>query len=99
MTAPTGTPAEVFAAYTQWLERQPLAANTRRTYRVQAAQFCAHLATSLSGAGDPLREQHAATYAMRDYRTWLKAVRYLRHDARFTSCMMLGAARPLRPAT
>jgi len=51
MTAPTGTPAELCVAYTRWLERQPLAANTRRTYRVQVAQFCAHLATSPSGAG------------------------------------------------
>lgn len=75
MTAPTETPTEIFAAYTRWLERQPLAANTRRTYRVQVAQFCVHLATSPSGAGDPLREQHAATYAVRDYRTWLKKVR------------------------
>ncbi len=34
MTVPTGAPAEIFAAYARWLEQQPLAANTRRTYRV-----------------------------------------------------------------
>jgi len=68
MIVPTGTPAEVCAASARWRERQPLAANIRRTYRVQVAQFCVHLATSPSGAGDPLREQHAATDAARDYR-------------------------------
>jgi site-specific recombinase XerD len=71
----TRTPADVFAAYAQWLETQPLAAHTRRTYRVQVAQFCTYLATSPQDAGDPLREPHAATYAVRDYRTWLKTVR------------------------
>ncbi len=75
MTAQTGTPAAASAAYARWLERQPLAANTRRTYRVQVAQFCTYLATSPHDAGDPLREQHAATYAARDYRTVLKNVR------------------------
>ncbi|MDQ2785480.1 MAG: hypothetical protein M3Y58_10835 [Chloroflexota bacterium] len=68
MSTPTGTPAEIFAAYTRWLERQPLAANTRRTYRVQVAPCCVHLATVSSDAGDPLREQHAATDAVRDDR-------------------------------
>ncbi len=68
MTAPTGTPAEHCAASARWRERQPLAANTRRTYRAQVAPFCGHLATSPSGAGDPLREQHAATDAVRDDR-------------------------------
>ncbi len=67
MTAPTGTPAERFATEAWWFERYPLAVNTRRTYRVSVALCCAHLATSPSGAGDPLREQHAAIYAMRDY--------------------------------
>jgi len=78
MATQTGTPAEASAAYARWLERQPLAANTRRTYRVQVAQFCSYLHTSPHDAGDPLREQHAATYAVRDYRTWLKTVRKAR---------------------
>jgi site-specific recombinase XerD len=75
MTTHPATPAEAGAAYAGWLERQPLAANTRRTYRVQVAQYCIYLAASPHDAGDPLREQHAATYAVRDYRTWLKTVR------------------------
>ncbi len=70
----TSTPVEAFVAYARWLETQPLAANTRRTYRVQVAQFCTYLATSPHDA-DPLRERHAASYAVRDYRTWLKTVR------------------------
>src|SRR5712692_7713748 len=69
------TPAEAGIAYARWLERQPLAANTRRTYRVQVEQFCVYLATSPQDVGDPLREPHAATYVVRDYRTWLKTVR------------------------
>jgi len=78
MTTQIKTPAEACAAFAGWLERQPLAANTRRTYRVQVAQFCTYLATSPHDAGDPLHEQHAATYAVRDYRTWLKTVRKAR---------------------
>src|SRR5579859_6369903 len=74
----TRTPAEAAAAYTQWLERQPLSANTRRTYRTRAAQYCTYLAGTPTAAGDPLREHHAATYAVRDYRTWLKMVRKAR---------------------
>jgi len=78
MIAQPQTPAHALAAYTHWLDRQPLAANTRRTYAVQVAQFCTYLATSPRDTGDPLREQHAATYAVRDYRTWLKTVRKAR---------------------
>ena len=75
MTTYPTTPAEAGAAYAEWLERQPLAANTRRTYRVQVAQYCTYLAASPQEAGDPLHDHHAATYAVRDYRTWLKTVR------------------------
>jgi site-specific recombinase XerD len=65
---------EAATAYSHWLERQPLAANTRRTYRVQVAQYCAHLAATFVEGDDPLRDRHAAAYAMRDYRSWLKTV-------------------------
>ncbi len=75
MSARTRTPAEAAAAYGEWLERQPLAANTRRTYRVQVEQFCTYLAATTADVGDPLREQHAASYAVRAYRSWLKTVR------------------------
>jgi len=39
VTTETRTPAEASEAYAAWLERQPLAANTRRTYRVRVAQY------------------------------------------------------------
>ena len=74
MNATTRTPTEAAAAYAEWLARQPLAVNTRRTYRGQVAQYCAYLAATPSEAGDPLREQHAASYAVRDYRSWRKTV-------------------------
>jgi site-specific recombinase XerD len=88
VTTQTQTSAEACAAYARWLEKQPLAANTRRTYAVQVAQFCAYLATSPQDAGDPLHEQHAATYAVRDYRTWLKTV----HKAKPSSVNLTLAA-------
>lgn len=72
------TPAEASAAYGAWLERQPLAAHTRRTYRARVGQYCSYLAATTPDAGDPLRDRHAATYAVRDYRTWLKTVRKAR---------------------
>jgi len=75
VTTEIRTPAEASGAYAAWLERQPLAANTRRAYRVRVAQYCAYLATTPVDAGDPLRDIHAASYAARDYRTWLKTVR------------------------
>ena len=75
MTTETRTPAEASEAYAGWITRQPLAANTRRAYRVRVAQYCAYLATTPVDGGDPLRDIHAASYAARDYRTWLKTVR------------------------
>ncbi len=70
MMTETRTPAEASRAYAAWLERQPLAANTRRAYRVRVAQYCAYLAATPVDAGDPLRDIHAVSYAARDYRTW-----------------------------
>jgi len=75
VTTETRTPAEASGAYAAWLERQPLADNTRRAYRVRVAQYCAYLAITPVDAGDPLRDIRAASYAARDYRTWLKTVR------------------------
>jgi len=75
MMTETRTPVEAAGAYAAWLEHQPLAANTRRTYRVRVVQYCVYLATTPIDAGNPLRDIHAASYAARDYRTWLKTVR------------------------
>ncbi len=71
----TRTPVEESAAYAVWIERQPLAAHTRRTYRVHVTHYCVYLTTRSTDAGDPLHDHHAASYAARDYRTWLKTVR------------------------
>jgi hypothetical protein len=71
MTTPTGTPAELFVASTQWLERQPLAANTRRTSRVQVAQFCAHLAARLRVHHDPGRGPFVVPASVRRGDDWL----------------------------
>jgi len=81
-------PTDAAAAYIQWLERQPLAANTRRTYRVQVTHYCAYLATTPADRDDPLRDPHAASYAVRDYRSWLKTA----HNAKPTSINLTLAA-------
>ncbi len=61
MTTETRTLAEASGAYSAWLERQPLAANTRRTYRVGVVQYCVYLATTPIDTGDPLRDRPAAS--------------------------------------
>jgi integrase/recombinase XerC len=69
------TPTAAFDAYTRWLERQPLSANTRRTYRTQVRQFCAYLDETPSEYGDSLSDPHARDYAVRDYKAFLKTVK------------------------
>jgi integrase/recombinase XerC len=69
------TPAAAFDAYTKWLQRQPLSANTRRTYRTQVRQFCAYLDETPSEYGDRLSNPHARDYAVRDYKAFLKTVK------------------------
>jgi integrase/recombinase XerC len=61
--------------YERWLSRQPLSANTRRTYRTRVRGFLAYLAATPAEYGDPLSEEHARDYAARDYKTHLKTVR------------------------
>lgn len=65
---------QLLAAYTAWLNRQPLAANTRRAYKGRVSQYCAYLATTGSDYGDPLHEPKARDYAVRDYKSYLKTV-------------------------
>ena len=72
---PYTTPAEALVAYSAWLERQPLSANSRRTYRARLRGYCDYLAGSPPEYGDPLRDRHARDYAVRDYKTHLKTVR------------------------
>lgn len=67
--------AEVGAEYEGWLSRQPLSANTKRTYRTWVSQFLKYLETTPVEYGDPLEDLHARDYAVRDYKGHLKAVR------------------------
>jgi site-specific recombinase XerD len=60
--------------YERWLSRQPLSANTRRTYRTRVSGFLQYLATTPAEYGDPLSDSHARDYAARDYKTHLKTV-------------------------
>jgi integrase/recombinase XerC len=73
--AGSSSPAAAFDAYTRWLERQPLSANTRRTYRTQVRQFCAYLDETPSAYDDPLSDPHARDYAVRDYKAFLKTIK------------------------
>lgn len=66
------TPSTALAAYTTWLARQPLAANTQRTYRGRIAQFCTFLATYSPEYGDPLALPTARDYAVRDFKAHLQ---------------------------
>lgn len=65
----------VVTEYGAWLARQPLAANTQRTYRTRVIGYIQYLAQSPSANGDPLADVHARDYAVRDYKTHLKTVR------------------------
>jgi len=65
-------PLSVFDAYAIWLDNQALSANTRRTYQTQVRQFRHYLATYPNKYGDPLTDEHARDYAVRDYKTFLK---------------------------
>jgi len=68
----SASPAPIFETYMSWLATQALAANTRRTYRTQVRQFCDYLIDYPAKYGDPLRDEHARDYAVRDYKTFLK---------------------------
>jgi hypothetical protein len=54
--------ARVTAGYRDWLARQPLSVNTRRTYLGRVRQYCAYLETSAGDYGDPLSDPHARDY-------------------------------------
>lgn len=69
------SPTTVFDTYTNWLDKQLLSANTRRTYRTQVRQFCRYLMDYPVKYGDPLADEHARDYAVRDYKTFFKTVK------------------------
>lgn len=69
-----GRLGKVATEYEQWLYRQPLSENTRRTYRTRVRGFLEYLAATPVEYGDPLADEHARDYATRDYKTHLKTV-------------------------
>jgi integrase/recombinase XerC len=73
--SPASSLSSIFAGYETWLSKQPLSVHTRRAYRTQVRQFCIYLDQADSEYGDPLKDEHARNYAVRDYKSYLKAVR------------------------
>lgn len=65
---------EVASDYERWLEKQPLSANTKRSYRTRVRGFFEYLAATSAEYGDPLADEYARDYAARDYKTHLKTV-------------------------
>ena len=63
---------EVLNTYVQCLAEQPLAANTRLTYRRNVQQFLTFLQTYPAQYGQPLTTATARDYAVRDFKTYLK---------------------------
>ncbi|MEO3795563.1 hypothetical protein ABGB14_35605 [Nonomuraea sp. B10E15] len=54
------------------LERAPLSAETRRTYRSRVRMFLSWLSDhAATYAADPLAERQARDWAVHDYRMWL----------------------------
>jgi site-specific recombinase XerD len=71
-------PENVFTAYQDWIARQPLSTNARRTYLTQVQNYCIFVDELSAEYGDPFRDAYARDYAVRDYKTTLKAVRRLK---------------------
>lgn len=88
---------EVGAEYEGWLSRQPLSANTKRTYRTRVSQFLEYLAATPAEYGDPLDDLHARDYAMRDYKGYLKTVRKAKPSSVNLSLAARGRGWPRLP--
>ena len=73
--SPTSPLFSIFTNYDIWLSKQPLSVHTQRAYRTQVRQFCVYLDQADSEYGDPLQDEHARNYAVRDYKAYLKTVR------------------------
>lgn len=67
----------VLAGYRTALDRSTLAESTKDKYTRRVAAFLAWLNTSDIG-GDPLDQEAARNWAVRDYRLWLKGVKRAR---------------------
>ena len=73
--SPASSLSPIFSNYKIWLNKQPLSIHTRRAYRTQVRQFCIYLDQADSEFGDPLKDESARNYAVRDYKSYLKTVR------------------------
>jgi len=66
--------AEALSAYIGWLEGRPLAARSRQAYGHQVRRYLAWLGDRSPVDGDPLGDEAARDWAVRDYKRQLKAV-------------------------
>jgi site-specific recombinase XerD len=66
--------AEALTAYLAWLEGRPLAARSRQAYGHQVDRYLAWLGDRSKVDGDPLVDEAARDWAVRDYKRHLKAV-------------------------
>jgi integrase/recombinase XerC len=73
-----GDLGERLQAYASWLDKQPLAANTKRNYAAQVAGYGEFLSGYAAKFGDPLSSADARDYAVRDYKVFIKTQRRLR---------------------
>jgi site-specific recombinase XerD len=72
--ASSSTLLPIFTDYEAWLNHQPLATQTHRTYLTQVRHYCLYLDQNVSEYGNPLQDEHARDYAVRDYKAYLKSV-------------------------
>jgi site-specific recombinase XerD len=66
--------ASLLDAYLSWLESRPLAARSREAYAHQVRRYLAWLGDRSPVDGDPLVDEAARDWAVRDYKRHLKAV-------------------------
>src|SRR3954466_16268709 len=66
--------AALLQEYLSWLEGRPLAARSRQAYGHQVRRFFAWLGDRSPVDGDPLADDDARDWAVRDYKRHLKAV-------------------------
>jgi integrase/recombinase XerC len=71
---PEGPGAEALSAYLAWLEGRPLAVRSREAYGHQVRRYIAWLGDRSPVDGDPLADDDARDWAVRDYKRHLKAV-------------------------
>ena len=69
-----GPRGEALSAYLIWLEGRPLASRSRQAYGHQVRRYLAWLEDRSPVDGDPLADEAARDWAVRDYKRHLKAV-------------------------